>query len=156
MGHRRNDRALFLSLRPCYAELLLAGEKTVELRRIRPRAQPGTVVLVYATSPRCVLAGTCVVASIEAGTPDEIWDLHGAMAAVPHADFASYFAGSDRAVAITVRKPTRLPIEVPLRDLRDALRNFQPPQSFRYVSLKQAEALLGNIRGGAKQLSLTV
>jgi predicted transcriptional regulator len=76
------------------------------------------------------------------------------MAAVPQPDYVNYFAGCDRAVAITIRKPKRLRIKVPLVELRATLGDFQPPQSFRYVPLYQALALLRDVRSGATQLSL--
>jgi predicted transcriptional regulator len=57
-------------------------------------------------------------------------------------EFDDYFAGTDRAVAITVRTPRRLEVAVPLRVLRHLLLGFQPPQSFRYMSADEAETLL--------------
>ena len=45
---------LLLSIHPRYADLILSGEKTVELRRRRPRIKSGPG-LIYATSPRMEL-----------------------------------------------------------------------------------------------------
>lgn len=142
MGLPRSERALFLSLRPRFAELVLAGQKRVELRRVRPRAQPGTLVLVYATSPRRELVGSCIVAAIASATPDEIWRLHGQLAAVPKSEYREYFVGTNRAVAITVSSPRRLREPIPLKELRALIPSFAPPQSFRYLPLADAEALL--------------
>ncbi len=138
----RDSDVLFLSLRPEYAELLLAGEKTVELRRIRPRAPVGTDVLLYASSPQCELVGTCSVGAIGQSTPDDIWKLHGCNTGIGRTAFRAYFRGASQAVAITVKDTRRLDSPISLSRLRAEWVNFQPPQSFRYVSSQDAIRLL--------------
>lgn len=135
-----HDRALFVSLRPAYAEMILSGVKTVELRRIRPNVALGTLVLIYASSPTSQVLGTCVVEHIGSGTPDEIWELHGTRTGIGRAAFRSYFTGTNHGVAITVANPRRLQDPLHL----DALRRqgFSPPQSFRYIPQEDAQALL--------------
>lgn len=124
-----------------YAELLLNGDKTVELRRIRPQAEPGTLVIVYATSPLRAVLGTCIVKTIGTEAPNVIWDLHGPKTGIPRRDFDTYFQGSRRAVAITVTNPRRLAQPIPLDALREDLGSFTPPQSFRYLTADQARTL---------------
>lgn len=144
-----DERVLFLSLRPRFAELLLDGAKRVELRRIRPQAKPGTLAVIYAASPACAVLGTCVVKAIGAAPPREIWRLHGPDTAITWRDFRDYFAGASRAVAITLTDPARLPQPVPLARLRGTWHGFQPPQSFRYVSSADvAHAIGGPSRSG--------
>jgi predicted transcriptional regulator len=133
---------LFLSLRPVYAELLLAGEKTVELRRIRPRAAEGTEILLYASSPQCELVGLGTVEAIRQATPNDIWKNHGSNTGIGRTAFRNYFRGATQAVAITVMNPRRLESPIPLSRLRAEWLHFQPPQSFRYVSGDDAIRLL--------------
>jgi predicted transcriptional regulator len=128
------SNVLFLSLRPEFAGLLLDGQKTVELRRIRPRAPVGTLVFVYASSPQCELLGVCRVAAIGEASPSTIWNLHGTKTGIRRSDFRTYFQGTTKAVAITVTDPLRLECAISLVQLRAAWANFQPPQSFRYLS----------------------
>lgn len=137
------DQALFLSLRPDYAELILSGRKTVELRRIRPRAMPGTLVIVYASSPVRQVLGTCLVKTIGSATPEEIWRLHGPHIGLDWSAVAAYLHGKDRGVAITVTSPRRLDYPIPLTDVRKQLGDSAPPQSFRYVAIETAIALIG-------------
>ena len=42
------DRMIVLSLKPLYAEAILSGAKTVELRRIGPKISVRTRALIYA------------------------------------------------------------------------------------------------------------
>ena len=135
------DRALFLSLRPAYAGMILNGDKTVELRRIRPRAAMGSIAVIYATSPICAVLGLCRVGEVTDGEPDEIWDLHGHVAGIDRPQFDAYFAGAETAVAITVTGPLRLKRPVPLAELRLSWLGFQPPQSFRYISRHDLDAI---------------
>lgn len=46
------NNILLLSIKPEYADKILAGKKTVELRRVRTRLEAGDLVLVYVTSPQ--------------------------------------------------------------------------------------------------------
>lgn len=137
-----NSEFLFLSLRPEYAELLLEEVKTVELRRIRPRAPIGTRVLLYAASPQRELVGTCRVAAIGEATPDAIWRMHGSQTGIGRPAFRAYFRGSARAVAITVTDVVRFKVPVSLESLRLEWLDFQPPQSFRYIPENEASILL--------------
>lgn len=137
-----NSEFLFLSLRPEYAELLLEEVKTVELRRIRPRAPVGTRVLLYAASPQCELVGTCRVADIGEATPDTIWRLHGSQTGIGHKAFRTYFDGTAKAIAITVTDARRFTVPIPLKSLRVEWFDFQPPQSFRYIPENEALMLL--------------
>jgi predicted transcriptional regulator len=137
-----SSQALFLSLRPEFAEMIIAGDKTVELRRIRPKASPGTLVIVYASSPMRVIIGTCVVENIATGTPKEIWRLHGASTGLSWTRLADYFRGKDHGVAITVGSPLRFEVPVPLQKIRECISESVPPQSFRYIRTVDANRLI--------------
>ena len=56
---------LLISIKPEYAQKILDGEKTVELRKTRTRLKPGDIVLVYVSSPQQVIAGFFEVENIE-------------------------------------------------------------------------------------------
>jgi predicted transcriptional regulator len=137
-----SENYLFLSLRPEYAKLLLQEVKTVELRRIRPRASAGTRILLYAASPQCELVGHCRVAEIGQAAPDVIWKLHGSKTGIQLKAYRAYFDGSAKAVAITVENVVSLESPIPLSSLRAKWIDFQPPQSFRYIPMEEAEHLI--------------
>jgi predicted transcriptional regulator len=58
------DTTLLLSLRPEFAELVFAGVKKVEFRRVRPRVQANEWVLVYVSTPVQALVGAIQVANV--------------------------------------------------------------------------------------------
>jgi predicted transcriptional regulator len=131
---------LFISVRPRFAELLLNGTKTVELRRLRPAVGIGSPVLLYASSPTCALLGTGKIGEVQVGTQDDIWLRHGARTGLSRDEYDDYFRDSARAIAIVLARIRRLTRPVPLRELRHGREWFRPPQSFRYLNAQQAES----------------
>jgi predicted transcriptional regulator len=116
-----SDSAVLMSIRPAYADAILNGTKTVELRRRRPSFPPGTPVLIYSSSPDQRVTGTFDVGRVLAAPPSSLWRRVSGRAGVPRDLFDAYFAGCETAYAIEVLRPRRLrPTELPLR----------PPQSY--------------------------
>lgn len=135
------DKALVLSLKPRFAEAILAGTKTVEVRRVMPRVALPTLALLYASGNVRALVGTCVVQSVARHPADELWHLHGAGTALSRTEFNSYLQGRDSGVALLLERPEPLATPIPLHTLRQA-HGFRPPQSFAYVSRAQRRRLL--------------
>ena len=136
-----DDRILLLSLRPRFAEMLLAGKKTIELRRSAPDVKPGTPALLYASSPVQALVGTAVVNDIVSSTTSEIWRRFAARTGLSREEYDAYFDGAGAAVAIMLGSLAPLPQPVSLADLRTGTAWFRPPQSFRYLSSEQVGSL---------------
>ena len=85
--------AVLMSIKPTYADAILEGKKTVELRRKRPSFGPGTTVLVYSSSPRQTLEGTFESGEVIALPPRKLWRTVSARAGVDKATFDAYFEG---------------------------------------------------------------
>ncbi len=132
-----DGRTLLLSLRPRFAELLLQGTKTVELRRVQPDVGRGTLVLLYASSPMRALVGTSVVEDVQVAARDDIWRRVGAHSGISRGEYDHYFDGASTAVAIQLEQVRRLAKPISLSELRQGRGWFRPPQSFRYLSAQQ-------------------
>ncbi|WP_419933102.1 ASCH domain-containing protein [Candidatus Poriferisodalis sp.] len=135
------SRALVLSLKPRFAEAILAGTKIVEVRRVMPRITDPTLALLYASGSERALVGTCVVRSVAWYPTDELWRRHGADTALSRTEFDSYLDGRDGGVALLLERPEPLAAPIPLHTLRQA-HGFRPPQSFAYVCDAQRKRLL--------------
>ena len=135
------ETILLLSIKPRFAEAILDGTKTVELRRVQPSVRTGAMVLLYASSPQRELVGTFRVAGLEVDSSSAIWDRYGSECGVSQAEFIDYFAGANQAVAILVDSPVRLSQPQSLEILRDRMVGFHPPQSFRYFNRPAVERL---------------
>ncbi len=118
------NRDVLMSIRPGYAEAILSGAKTFELRRRRPSFAPGSRVVVYSSSPDQRLLGTFEAGEIHEQSPSKLWRIVSQAAGISRKDFDAYFAGCEVGYAIEVRSPTRLDPE-PLR--------FRPPQSYLFL-----------------------
>lgn len=133
---------LFVSIKPRFAEKILSGEKSVELRRVRPAAaRVGTLVVIYASSPVCQVVGTGRVKAIEEASPTAIWERHKKRLGLPRSEYREYFAGVSHAVGILLEEVLALRSAVPLASLRVRLAGFEPPQSFRYLDAESTRLL---------------
>ena len=138
-----NERQLMLSIKPRFVEAILAGHKTVELRRTQPQLNGlPTEALLYASSPTMALAGTCWVESVVALPVAQLWKRYGRAACVTRSEFDAYFDGVDVGYGLLITDPSPLERPVTLAQLRHRWDGFQPPQSFRYIPTRRTRALL--------------
>lgn len=134
--------ALFLSIRPEYARRILAGQKSVELRRTRPLVPDGAVLLLYVSSPVMALRALSSVQGVTSAPPDRLWPTIKERAGVTRSEFDSYFAGADQAYAIHLGKVYCLSPPVELARLREVWPSLNPPQTYRYFTECEYEALI--------------
>lgn len=116
--------AVLMSIRPAYAEAILAGRKTVELRRKRPSFGAGTQVLVYASAPSQRVRGRFKVGGVLAAEPEDLWGLVRDRAGVSKSVFDEYFDGCDHAYAIEVEDAEHV---------EPAFLELRPPQSYLFL-----------------------
>ena len=136
------DRMVVLSLKPRFAEAILAGVKTSELRRTEPNIVVPTRALLYAASPVRALLGTCIITNVRSADLADLWREHGSEAALLHEEFLQYFEGVDVGTALTLTQPRPFSRRIPLHDLRTKPKSFRPPQSFAYVDAKTGHRLM--------------
>ncbi len=125
--------ALLLSVRPIFANRIMEGIKTAELRRVRPGVSPGQAVLIYSSSPTMALLGSAAVERVEAAAPSALWPRVRHAAGVSEAEYLGYFAGATSAAAIWLSNVVPLTEPIPLPELRRRWPWFRPPQSYCFV-----------------------
>lgn len=136
------NRMVVLSLKPRFAEAILAGVKTVELRRTVPKIVVPTLALLYATTPVRELVGTCIVTSVKTADLATLWRGYGSRSDLRHHEFQQYFDGVDVGTALVLTQPRAFDRRVSLQDLRAKPNGFRPPQSFAYVDTKTGDQLI--------------
>lgn len=119
-----------LSIRPTYVERILAGRKTIELRRRFPVAANRTV-LIYSTSPVQAIVATARLQAVSPLPLSQLWRVHGRDADVTRAEFDTYFDGTDEGCALVLRDVKRFRTPMHLSDLTERF-EFSPPQSYCY------------------------
>ena len=127
------NNALLISIRPRFAEMIFAGSKTIELRRLRPRIGKGDMVFVYVPSPVMALEGAFEVDEIVSGSPNHIWRRFGSQTGLVKQEFDKYFVDKKIAFAIKIRRFWRLASPVRLAVLRKQRNGFHPPQGYLYI-----------------------
>ena len=134
-------RDVVFSIKPHYAERILNGRKTIELRRRFPIDVPrGTTALIYTSSPTRALTGIAEIQSVVKLSPDAIWRTFAKDACVTREAFDLYFAGLEQGFAIRLARARPLRRHVDLSELRDRF-CFEPPQSFLYAKPQLRQAL---------------
>lgn len=134
-----SDRPLLLSLRPRHAEAIVSGRKSVELRRRRIAAPPGTSVILYASAPVKAIVGTARLVSCEVTSADAAWQAHSVGLAVDREEFEAYLDGRQACLLLLI-DVQRLHRPLTLKQLRQD-QPFQPPQSYRFVSSRDPLAI---------------
>ena len=136
------DRMVVLSLKPRFAEAILSGVKTVELRRTTPKIVVPTLALLYATTPVRALLGTCIITDVRSADLAALWREYGSRSDLGQHEFQQYFDDVDVGTALVLAQPQELNRRVPLQDLRARRRGFRPPQSFAYIDTKTGDRFI--------------
>jgi predicted transcriptional regulator len=126
-------RPLLISVQPRFAEAILDGSKTVELRRTRVAAPEGSLLILYATAPTMAVVGLVTLDQRDTDLPNSIWRRYRRHMGLRRDEFDAYLVGAHQATALTLREPRRLSQTYPLAALRDEA-PFSPPQSYRYIA----------------------
>jgi predicted transcriptional regulator len=135
-GNNIERKDVLFSIRPNFAEKIINGSKTVELRRrFTHKVKAGAIALIYCTSPTKAIVGAAVIVGIECLPIKTIWDRHGAAAEIRRTDFNDYFFGCKEGFAILLRKPVRFEKQVKASNLKKRF-GFVAPQSFIYLPKK--------------------
>ena len=127
---------IFLSIRPRYAEKIIDGTKTVELRRVRPKyISTGALVLMYVSSPVKSLIGAFKVNQVVENPLGDLWKLVQNRAGISRSEFDAYFEGASTGVGIFFNEIQLFHNPIELEDLK--LIGFRPPQGFRYAKVSE-------------------
>ncbi|WP_281718908.1 ASCH domain-containing protein [Pandoraea apista] len=122
---------MLLSVKPRFAEQILAGTKKVEFRRSWA-AEPVGLAVVYSSSPVQRLVGIVEIEGTVIASPVSVWTkCRGRGPGLERQELMEYFAGKDQAYGILLGKLARP--EKPIRPT-SLFRGFRPPQSFRYLT----------------------
>jgi predicted transcriptional regulator len=125
-----SGRAVLLSIKPKYADLILAGTKRVELRRSWPSNDVGVMVL-YSSAPVQKFVGVAFVDRLEERDFEGLWTLsqdHGG--GVTYEELKHYVKGKRTAFGIMIKRVQAAEAKV---DPKDLFSGFMPPQSFLYL-----------------------
>ena len=131
-------KAIVLSIKPKYAELILAGTKTVEFRRTWA-AKKVEVIAIYASSPIQKLVGIARVSDIVRAKPTTLWGYCSKRGGgLTKTELTAYFNGKDTGFAVLLQDVKRFVRGI---DPKKVIKDFSAPQSFRYMTVAEMRKL---------------
>lgn len=138
----KHSKYLFLSIKPEFANKIIAKEKTIELRKVRPHVNAGDYVIIYASSPiKCVIGFGQIKRMIEL-SPQEMWTNYSSNLGIDKVRYDNYYQYKDKAIGIEFESIKKVQPVITLDKIREVDQTFCPPQSYRYVSNGQIISLL--------------
>ena len=141
----RNNKYLFISVKPIYAQKILSREKSIEWRKLKPKVSAGDYIIIYASGPQKAVVGFGLMKRAMVTTPQEMWNSHSKNLGIDKESFSDYYAGKSKAIGIEIDSVRSLTTPIPLSKLRDIDASFAPPQLYRYVTNRQICDVLTNI-----------
>jgi predicted transcriptional regulator len=124
-------KVLLLSIKPHFVQKILDGEKRVELRKARPRLNPGDYILIYESAPAKILRGWFEIQNIVCEKPSLLWPKVKKDSGLTKREFDLYYENSSFGVGIFIKD--KRTTALPLHEVRQKWSNFRPPQSFHYL-----------------------
>ena len=108
-------RLLVIPIKQRFAQAILDGTKTVEVRKCLPRQQFDRMLL-YETAPTAMVVGSVDVTGTAWGPSREIWNAFGDEMDLTESEFGWYMAGGSRgnAAVLHLENPLRLTTPAPL------------------------------------------
>lgn len=131
---------ILISVKGNFAESIVVGTKTVEIRRRAPRLLRGTRVWLYSKSPIAEVVAICVLREIDTAPCEQIWQRYADKMDIARDYFLSYLWGASTASALILSDVQELESPVSLNELRLIEAGFHPPQF--YMRLEQKSPVL--------------
>lgn len=136
------NRDVILSVKPKYANKIMDGVKTAELRRrFSGEVVIGAHAFIYSSSPTRAMIGYATIADVRHLRVDQIWQLYANQAGVSREEFDAYFLGAKEGYVIELHDVRRFHESVTIEYLRKRF-GFRAPQSYQYAG-REYRTLIG-------------
>ncbi|MCD6018903.1 MAG: hypothetical protein K0S53_2024 [Bacteroidetes bacterium] len=119
---------VILSIKPKYANAILAGEKKVEFRKLTFKKEIEKVY-IYSSSPEQRIIGYFTIKNIIADTPENLWQKFKRVGSITKDDFFQYFENKELGYSIGIKDYIRFEKSI---DPKRIFKNFVAPQSYMY------------------------
>jgi predicted transcriptional regulator len=128
--------SLLLTLRPPHADAIMAGKKTVEIRRRFSEKWNGHAVAFYSSTPVNSLVGEAVIEHVERGDPENVWERYAGSIGCTKEQYDAYVHGAQEVFAIHLARVVNYSMPIRISTIAEAFgAKLCPPQS--YVSLRE-------------------
>jgi predicted transcriptional regulator len=125
-------RDILVSVHPVFAGKIVAGEKSVELRRRFPDCT-GSRLLIYSCKPVSAVVALAQIKAVLQLPLRQIWRQYRDAACISRKDFDAYFSGLQSGFVVVLEGITSTHQKLSADDLLQQF-GIVPPQSYRYVT----------------------
>jgi len=123
--------AILLPIKPKFADLIIQGSKSIELRRSAPAQQINTIA-IYSSSPIQSIVALVDVAKVIEMTPANLWLIAKKNGAgLTRTEFFDYFQSKNSGFAFMLKNIRTFKKPV---DPYVFFESFTAPQSFKYIT----------------------
>lgn len=125
------DTKLLFSIQPKYSKAILAGEKTVEIRRRFQHRWNHCRVNIYETAPTMALVGEALITGVDEDSAGKIWKKYRDQIGATHEEFLSYVGDCKKVFAVGLGDVRSYHCPMPALQIRRYLSDdLQAPQSY--------------------------
>lgn len=135
-------KVLFLSIKPEFANKIVNGVKTIELRKVKPKINNNDIVIIYSSSPVKAVIAIGKVKNVLLDNPKIIWSKYKKQLGIDKQRYNEYYQNKEFAVAIKLKEIQELDEFYKLDTIKLDNPKFHPPQSFMYFSWYKATELI--------------
>jgi len=132
----QREQILLMSIKPEFAELMLHGRKTVEIRRKFSKKYEGATIVFYITDPMQQFMFTATIARVDHDQKKNLWNTYKQECGISQAVFDEYFSGIDFGYAIHMSNLKPLQNQLILEHAKKVYPQLRPPQSFQRLEPK--------------------
>ena len=124
------QKKVLLSIKPVFADRILAKQKHFEFRKTIFKDESVKHVLIYSSSPIKLVVGRFKIEDVIRSDPDDLWKRTSKGAGISREFFDEYFYEKEHGYAIKIGKVQKFKRPYRLEKLGSIK---QAPQSFAYV-----------------------
>jgi predicted transcriptional regulator len=122
--------SILISLDERFANDIVAGRKTIEVRRRRMHVPVGSQVWIYVKQPKAEIVATATVSDVHCSSPKSLWRRFSRRTGLSQSEFLSYLEGTSEAFALGLADVRTLRAPMSLSSLRNVEARFHPPQFY--------------------------
>ena len=122
---------ILLSIKPQFAELILSGRKSVELRKLFSTDAAGKKMFLYSTKPRQIIIGAVDIIDVKIQPVNEILEELLDKCCINHLQLKEYFGLNKNGYVIHLQNPVRFNTKITLKEMR--IMQLSPPQSYMFI-----------------------
>ena len=124
--------SVILSIKPIYAQAIIAGTKKVEFRK-KIFKREVEKIFIYSSMPKKKMIGYFTILEIIEDTPNNLWNDFKEVGGITEKDFFEYYNNVEKGFSIRIDKVVKFEDEI---EPNEFIEKFCAPQSYIYIKEK--------------------